>query len=161
MAEELSDEELLQRNADADALNLAFMQIYYRYREPVLEALKAGGLTHFEAMVRLGAVFIRALDLEPGSRLDRPLREHLLATAADVVAAHREDGMTPEEKVSQPIHEQVEDMLRLAERIFYGLPPEERLTAVGEFIASVARIYQRSPGTMPGWLAFLIGQGSH
>jgi hypothetical protein len=162
MAVELTDEELLRLNADADAPNRAFMQIYYRYREPVLAALEAGGLTHFEAMVRLGAVFIRALDLEPGSRLGRPLREHLLATAAAVVAAHREDEMMSEEKVTPPVHELAEDMLRLADKIFYDLPPNERLVAVGEFIASVGRIYTaRNSGTMPGWLTFLIGQGSY
>jgi ribosomal protein L17 len=33
MSEEDSDEELLRRISDADALNRAFMQLYFRYRK--------------------------------------------------------------------------------------------------------------------------------
>jgi len=88
---ELSDEELLRRHIEADAPNRAFMELFARYRDVVTQALEGAGLAHHDAMLRLAAVFIRALDLQRGARLERPLKEHLLATVADVVAAHEED----------------------------------------------------------------------
>jgi hypothetical protein len=68
--------------------------------------------------------------------------------------------MASEENATRPAHEEATEMLDLADRMFFDLPPEERLEAVGEYIASVAQVYQRWNAEMPDWLKLLIGRGT-
>jgi hypothetical protein len=84
--DEQSDEELLRQYRDETADNDGepFMAIYMRYRERVRAELEAAGLSPADAEIRVGSVFIQAMNDPRGDGLS--LRERLLALARVVGA---------------------------------------------------------------------------
>ena len=81
-----SDAQLLDAYRDGDGDGRALPEIFRRYSHAVLSVLEAEGMTCDEADAPVGAVFIRALNREPG---DDSLRDALLAEARSV--AHDPD----------------------------------------------------------------------
>lgn len=84
--DEQSDEELLRQYRDETADNDGepFMAIYMRYRERIRAELERAGLSPADAEIRVGTVFIQAMNdpREDGVSL----RESLLALARAVGA---------------------------------------------------------------------------
>ena len=91
---ECDDAALLRAFTDPATSGAAYNAIYFRHREGVRAALERNGLSPWEAEVRVGAVFDRALGVTGAGQLAGSLDEALAEAARTLASPASPAGQT-------------------------------------------------------------------